>query len=76
MRYKRKKRTEKQGKRGEYVCEIKGKKHMIYKGIISRSFSLESGMGIFRKAAAFMLLSYLSTQHRWLHHPEQTNDLS
>ena len=26
MRYKRKKRTEKQGKRGEYVCEIKGKK--------------------------------------------------
>ena len=45
-------------------------------GIISRSFSLESGMGIFRKAAAFMLLSYLSTQHRWLHHPEQTNDLS
>ena len=51
---------------------------MIYKGIISRSFSLESGMGIFRKAAAFMLLSYLSTQYRfsWLHHPEQTDDLS
>lgn len=29
MRYKRKKRTEKQGKRGEYVCEIKGKKQQF-----------------------------------------------
>ena len=26
LRKKKKKRTEKQGKRGEYVCEIKGKK--------------------------------------------------
>ena len=30
MRYKRKKRTEKQGKRGEYVCEIKGKKQKLF----------------------------------------------
>ena len=29
LRYKRKKRTEKQGKREEYVCEIKGKKQLF-----------------------------------------------
>ena len=30
LRYKGKKRTEKQGKRGEYVCEIKGKKQKLF----------------------------------------------
>ena len=60
LRYKRKKRTEKQGTRGEYVCEIKGKKQKLCLiPFISETFLLYPKQGM-RKRNNFPFISKTS----------------